>query len=270
MNLVLAFTIATKNYLREEDELSDDVAALVAHIPEYAARIAAQNAAADADASADSKGLSGRGLPPAAASLDAAAMAEDKPLSLPMELTLHLQAFTNYCRRNELVDIPVQNQLTAAVSALVDSVTSFERIRSSPIPFAYNIHLKQTLLVYLLSLPFQLLPGIFWATVPAVFLASFVFLGIEAIGGQIENPFGYDPNDLPQDEYIDEIREEIQHMVVKHSNFDTAGWVEPYPSLAKAVTPEVAAATAAAAAAAKQEKKGLFGRRSGTGSSVPV
>ncbi|KAJ1550356.1 hypothetical protein HK405_000800, partial [Cladochytrium tenue] len=173
MNLVLAFAIATKNYLREEDELSDDVAALVAHIPEYAARAAALKAAVDADASADSKGLSGRGLPPAAASLDAAAKAEDRPLSLPMELTLHLQAFTNYCRRNELVDVPVQNQLTAAVSALVDSVTSFERIRSSPIPFAYNIHLKQTLLVYLLSLPFQLLPGIFWATVPAVFLASF-------------------------------------------------------------------------------------------------
>jgi len=35
-----------------------------------------------------------------------------------------------------------------------------------------------------------------WFTIPIVGFAGFCYLGILAIGFEIENPFGYDSNDL--------------------------------------------------------------------------
>ncbi|KAI9363919.1 Bestrophin, RFP-TM, chloride channel-domain-containing protein [Zopfochytrium polystomum] len=211
MNLILAFAIATKNYLRGTSSADDpEIKPLISHLPEYS----------EGRESQSSDSLSST--------------------VLPLDLTLHLQSFVNFARKSDLIDVPTQGQMTTAISALIDSLTAFERIRSSPIPFAYSIHIKQTLLIYLLSLPFQLLPTLFWATIPATFLSSFTLLGIDAIGGQIENPFGLDPNDLPQDEYISDIRSEIMHMVKEHSQYDAAAWIDPYPTLSTASVDAVA------------------------------
>jgi putative membrane protein len=45
-------------------------------------------------------------------------------------------------------------------------------------------------------LPYQIVRDLGWWTVPAVVVASFALLGILGIGWEIENPFGYDDNDL--------------------------------------------------------------------------
>lgn len=42
-----------------------------------------------------------------------------------------------------------------------------------------------------------------WFTIPGMGLACMALLGILAIGWEIENPFGYDDNDLPQDDFCD-------------------------------------------------------------------
>ncbi len=82
---------------------------------------------------------------------------------------------------------------------MVDALGACERIQKTPMPVAYNIHLKQLLLIYCLSLPFQMVAGLEWLTGPVVGLISFTLLGIEEIGIEIEDPFGRDPNDLPLD-----------------------------------------------------------------------
>ena len=46
-------------------------------------------------------------------------------------------------------------------------------------------------------LPFGLVVDIGMVTPLVVLLVSYAFLGLDAIGGEIENPFGYDENDLP-------------------------------------------------------------------------
>lgn len=76
---------------------------------------------------------------------------------------------------------------------------------SSPlVPLAYTIHLKQSLIIYLSTLPFQIVPTAYWATPIIVCIASFTLLGIEAVSCQIENPFGFDENDLPLEDYCDQ------------------------------------------------------------------
>jgi ion channel-forming bestrophin family protein len=82
---------------------------------------------------------------------------------------------------------------------LVDMLGGCERILKTPIPMAYAIHLKQLLMLYCLSLPFQMVGNVGWWTAPIVVLISFTLFGVEEIGIEIENPFGHDPNDLPLD-----------------------------------------------------------------------
>jgi putative membrane protein len=121
---------------------------------------------------------------------------EHTPLAVARKLT----ALIEDARRN--------GQLTdyAAVAAdqnlqlLIDYIGGCERIHSTPIPFAYAVHLRRALLVYCLTLPFALVARWGWETVPATLLISYILFGIEEIGVEIEDPFGTDDNDLPLDE----------------------------------------------------------------------
>ena len=82
------------------------------------------------------------------------------------------------------------------LTSLTDCLSGLERILNTPIPVAYAFHLEHSVWIYLLALPYQLVGELNWWSIPAVTLASFALLGILGIGDEIENPFGYDYNDL--------------------------------------------------------------------------
>lgn len=107
-------------------------------------------------------------------------------------------------------------QLTAMqelLNNLVDNLGACERILKTPMPLAYAIHLKQLLLLYCLLLPFQIVQSLGWWTGFIVALISFTLFGIEAIGLEIENPFGYDANDLPLDAICQTIKRNTDDLI---------------------------------------------------------
>jgi ion channel-forming bestrophin family protein len=90
--------------------------------------------------------------------------------------------------------IPV---LEGSLTSLTDIQGACERIKSTPIPFSYTVLMHRIVAGYCTLLPFGLMESIKWAT-PAVVLAiSYCFFGLDAIGDEIEQPFGMDINDLP-------------------------------------------------------------------------
>ncbi len=107
-------------------------------------------------------------------------------------------------------------QLAALLKLLdnmVDVLGTCERILKTPIPLAYAIHLKQLLLLYCLSLPFPMVHDLHWWTWVIVGLISFAVFGIEEIGIEIENPFGYDANDLPLDTICATMQRNIEDLI---------------------------------------------------------
>jgi putative membrane protein len=60
--------------------------------------------------------------------------------------------------------------------------------------------------MYIAFLPFQLVNLVGWATIIVVFIASFTLLGVLAIAREIEEPFGYDHNDLNLDEFCQSLK----------------------------------------------------------------
>ena len=73
---------------------------------------------------------------------------------------------------------------------MVDALSNMERVANTPIPRSYSIHLKQTVTLYLFSLPFTLIKELGWGMIPLVTVIAFTLMGIEGIADEIEMPFG--------------------------------------------------------------------------------
>ncbi len=112
------------------------------------------------------------------------------------------------------IQLSTYNQI---LDSMVKDETACERILNTPIPLAYAIHIKHLLLFYCFALPFQMVAQLSWMTIPAVGVISFALLGIEAIGLEIENPFGYDPNDLPLDKMCDRLLLDLEELLTSDS-----------------------------------------------------
>ncbi|MCA9622319.1 MAG: bestrophin [Myxococcales bacterium] len=85
------------------------------------------------------------------------------------------------------------------LGALIDIQGGCERIKATPIPYSYNVLIHRIVAVYCFSLPFGLVTTTNLFTPVVVLIVSYAFFGLDALGDQIEEPFGVDPNDLPLD-----------------------------------------------------------------------
>jgi putative membrane protein len=112
-------------------------------------------------------------------------------------------------RKRGLYPEYVQMQLDQNVQLLIDYIGGCERIHKTPLPFAYMVHLRRALVLYFFTLPFALLDQFQGLTILAVAIEGYVFFGIEEIGVEIEDPFGYDANDLPLEAICDTIRANV-------------------------------------------------------------
>jgi putative membrane protein len=87
--------------------------------------------------------------------------------------------------------------LEQTLVALTDIHGGCERIKSTPIPLSYTTLIHRIVAVYCYTLPFGLVTEIGILTPVATLVVSYAFFGLDIVGDEIEQPFGYDPNDLP-------------------------------------------------------------------------
>lgn len=144
--------------------------------------------------------------------------------NVPLEITLFLHSYLAFLLKNGLVQPAIATGLVGNLSALQDTVNNLERVRSTPIPFAYQAHLRMSLWLYLTFLPFQVISTMSWFTIPGACFASFLLLGFLEIGQEIENPFNYDENDLDLDAFCRSITREL-HEITAHPSPDPAYYV---------------------------------------------
>ncbi len=85
------------------------------------------------------------------------------------------------------------------LTALMDAHGACERIVRTPIPFAYAQHIKAFVLLFCTTIPFAMVEAMRWWTPLTCGVLAYSLFGIDEIGVEIEDPFGYDPNDLPID-----------------------------------------------------------------------
>jgi len=102
-------------------------------------------------------------------------------------------------RREGSLEAVVVPALEVPLGKLSEALGGCERIASTPIPFTYAVIIHRTVYFYCLLLPFALVGSIGWTTPLITAFVAYTFFALEALGAEIEEPFGTAPNDLALD-----------------------------------------------------------------------
>ena len=62
--------------------------------------------------------------------------------SVPLEILLFLSSYGQYLMDNNIIAAPLIGNFTGAIASLQSTMANLERIRSTPLPFAYQAHLR--------------------------------------------------------------------------------------------------------------------------------
>ncbi|MFO1276053.1 MAG: bestrophin family ion channel [Sphaerotilus natans] len=116
-----------------------------------------------------------------------------------MAVLLWLSRWVREQRDAGRLDSVLAMQIDQSLTGLNDAYGGCERIAYTPLPFTYSVILHRTVYLYCLMLPFGLLDSIGVMTPLMVTFVAYTFFAIEALGDEIEEPFGTAPNDLALD-----------------------------------------------------------------------
>ena len=99
--------------------------------------------------------------------------------------------------------------LANQLAAITGAQSTCERIKATPLPFPYTLLLHRTSYMFCILLPFAMAEPLGWLTPIFTAIVSYTFFGLDAIGDELEDPFGHDENDLPLSAIVRNIEREI-------------------------------------------------------------
>ena len=103
--------------------------------------------------------------------------------------------------------------LNEELRSFTNAAGACERIKKTPIPYSYSTFIKRIIFLYIVTLPIGLIPDFKWSTIPIVIFVFYAFAGLELLAEEIEDPFGFERNDLPTDDLANTIKKNLIEIV---------------------------------------------------------
>ena len=128
----------------------------------------------------------------------------------PPQYTLNLiqKELVDALNKGEISDI-VYGIIVQHLIELGNVQAGCDRIASTPLPYSYSVLLNRAVYFFCLILPFSL-PSVLGLWTPLLIgLIAYLFLGLDALSSQLEEPFGTQDNDLPLDSMVRLIEREL-------------------------------------------------------------
>jgi ion channel-forming bestrophin family protein len=99
--------------------------------------------------------------------------------------------------------------LNRCISRNSEHLSGAEALKGTPPPKPYVIHIRGFLISYMLMIPFGFTEE--YSVWMLLFLIAFFFFysGLEIVSEEVEDPFGFDPNDLPVEALTEDIENRI-------------------------------------------------------------
>lgn len=88
-----------------------------------------------------------------------------------------------------------------------------ERIKNTPIPYSYSSFIKKFIFMYVATLPFGFAVSLGYYAVLVVAFIFYVLASLELVAEEIEEPFGFDTNDLPMQKMADNIKKHVAELI---------------------------------------------------------
>lgn len=131
----------------------------------------------------------------------------------PAGVSSQLRMRTETLYRNGYLSNSQHINMNEYLTSLMDVCGICERIKSTPIPFSYQLFIRLFILLYVAVLPFTIIDVYGYMTIPAVVMTSYILVGLEMIGEEIEDPFGLERNDLPLSQLSQLIRVNVHDIL---------------------------------------------------------
>lgn len=103
--------------------------------------------------------------------------------------------------------------LNAELQSFTDICGACERIKNTPIPYSYSAFIKKFIFIFVLTLPYAYVFTLGYYVIPVVSFIFYVLASIELISEEIEEPFGYDDNDLPTTKIAENIKKHVEEII---------------------------------------------------------
>lgn len=117
--------------------------------------------------------------------------------NVPLAILHGISERVAHARKHAVLHNRDVHLLENMLSDMCDVQGGCERIKNTPIPWSYTVLMHSIVAVYCFALPFGLLSTTKLLTPVVVALIAYAFLGLDAVGDELEEPFGTDYNDLP-------------------------------------------------------------------------
>ncbi|PJJ79379.1 bestrophin family protein [Mucilaginibacter auburnensis] len=137
----------------------------------------------------------------------------DADKHVPNQIAVALTGKIYHLHREGVIDREELLLIGPDLAALTDIIGAGERIKTTPIPFSYSVFIKKFIFFFVMTLPYGWSFSLGYLVVPLVAFVLFVLASLELIAEEIEDPFGYDANDLPVDRICSNIHKHVGELL---------------------------------------------------------
>jgi ion channel-forming bestrophin family protein len=117
--------------------------------------------------------------------------------NVPLAIQQQMGALLRECQVRGWVDIAHWRALDANLDDIVDAQGGTERIKNTPMPKQYDYFPQLFVQIYCMMLPLALVTAMGWFTPLGSTLVGFIFLALDKIGRDLEDPFDNSIYDVP-------------------------------------------------------------------------
>lgn len=123
----------------------------------------------------------------------------DKPTHVPSYLITRMYEEIGAWKSNGFIDGDDLRVLDAEARQFLDICGGCERIRNTRVVRSYRTFARQCVGLYLVTFPWGIVDSFRWWTIPLTGIVAYFMLGLETVAEHVEEPFGYDEDDLDLD-----------------------------------------------------------------------
>lgn len=132
---------------------------------------------------------------------------------LPNQIAALMFKRINKLHREGKISAEQLININAELTSFTDICGACERIKNTPIPYSYSSFIKKFIFMYVATLPFGFAVSMGYYAVMVVAFIFYVLASLELVAEEIEDPFGFDANDLPMQKIADNIKKHVGELI---------------------------------------------------------
>lgn len=131
---------------------------------------------------------------------------------IPVALAMRLYAEIALLREQSEIDGDELRVIDLEARVWMEVCGACERILNTRVVLSYRTFARQCVLLYLLTFPWGIVESFRWWTIPLTIITSYFMLGLETVAEHIEEPFGFDEDDLNLDAICEGIEKTVRQI----------------------------------------------------------